>query len=235
MQNTATPLAFLAESADDVAQIGSVADFLEVEAGYERAVEACLGDLLQHVVVPTHGHAQAGLQFARAKEAGRVGFLVAAAGASVPVVEALDGLLPLRQVARVGGAAADAINAALSGMWIASTFEAGRDAAALTTAPIATLDGDVFRGPQVWKGRPGGARGILTTKREIKGFASMPTASGSSLNVSAARSPTWTWSSPARIRNPLAAGETPGRRRGSSATSSRSAVRARLPIASHAS
>ena len=28
-----------------------VADYLEVDRGYERAVEACLGDLLQHVVV----------------------------------------------------------------------------------------------------------------------------------------------------------------------------------------
>ena len=33
-------------------------------AGYERAVEACLGDLLQHVVVRTHDQAAAGLRFA---------------------------------------------------------------------------------------------------------------------------------------------------------------------------
>ena len=29
--------------------MGALADFLEVEPKYERAVEACLGDLLQHV------------------------------------------------------------------------------------------------------------------------------------------------------------------------------------------
>jgi chromosome segregation protein len=159
----------LAESADDVSQMGSVADFLEVEAGYERAVEACLGDLLQHVVVPTHGHAQAGLQFARTKEAGRVGFLVAEAAASAVPASPIDGLIPLAQVSRVGGPAAEAINVALSGMWIASTFEAGRAAAATTAAPIATLDGDVFRGAQVVEGGARAeARGILTTKREIK-------------------------------------------------------------------
>jgi len=159
----------LAESAHDVAQMGSVADFLEVEAGYERAVEAGLGDLLQHVVVPTHGHAQAGLQFAKTKEAGRVGFLVAEAGSSAAAAAPIGGLIPVTQVARISGAAADAISVALSGMWIASSFEAGRAAATTTSAPIATLDGEVFRGAQVVEGGARAeARGILTTKREIK-------------------------------------------------------------------
>ena len=38
-----------------------VADYLEVEPRYERAVEACLGDLLQHVIVERHDQAAAGL------------------------------------------------------------------------------------------------------------------------------------------------------------------------------
>ena len=50
----------LAEAPGDVAQLGSVADYLEVEARYERAVEACLGDVLQHVVVQTHAQAGSG-------------------------------------------------------------------------------------------------------------------------------------------------------------------------------
>ena len=41
----------LAESNGNVGQMGSVADYLEVDSRYERAVEAGLGDLLQHVVV----------------------------------------------------------------------------------------------------------------------------------------------------------------------------------------
>ena len=61
-------------------QMGSVADFLEVEAGYERAVEACLGDLLQHVVVPTaRARRRPGCGSRATSEAGRVGFLVAEA------------------------------------------------------------------------------------------------------------------------------------------------------------
>ena len=44
------------------ASTGAVADYLEVDAGYERAVEACLGDLLQHVVVERHEQAQPALR-----------------------------------------------------------------------------------------------------------------------------------------------------------------------------
>ncbi|MEX1127162.1 MAG: chromosome segregation protein SMC [Vicinamibacterales bacterium] len=159
----------LAESEADVSQMGSVADFLEVEAGYERAVEACLGDLLQHVVVPTHGHARAGLQFARTKEAGRVGFLVAETPGGAGLAAPVAGLTAVSQVARVSGPAADAIRAVLADCWIAQTYEDGRAAASTTPAPIATLDGDVFRGAQVVEGGARAeARGILTTKREIK-------------------------------------------------------------------
>jgi chromosome segregation protein len=159
----------LAESQDDVAQMGSLADFLEVESGYERPVEACLGDLLQHVVVPTHEHAEAGLRFARGQDAGRVGFLVASATGSAPVAVPFEGLVLLTQVARVSGPAADAIRAALADMWIAPSRDVARAAAALTTAPIATPEGDVLRGLQVVQGGARAeARGILTTKREIK-------------------------------------------------------------------
>ena len=66
----------LAESGDAVAQLGSVADYVEVDQEYERAVDASLGDLLQHVVVRTHADAAAGLQFVRERSAGRVGFVV---------------------------------------------------------------------------------------------------------------------------------------------------------------
>jgi chromosome segregation protein len=159
----------LAESTGDVGQMGSVADYLEVEPGFERAVEACLGDLLQHVVVPSHAHAQAGLRFARSADAGRVGFLVASATGTAAGAPPADGLTAVAAVARVSGPAADAIRAAIGGMWIAANHEAALAAAASVSAPIATPEGDVFRGLQVVEGGARTeARGILTTKREIK-------------------------------------------------------------------
>src|SRR5205814_9402697 len=69
----------LVEANGAVNQQGAIADYLEVEAGYERAVEACLGDLLEHVVVERPEHAAAGFRLVREADAGRCGFLVASA------------------------------------------------------------------------------------------------------------------------------------------------------------
>ncbi len=59
-----------------VGQMGALADFIEVEPRYERAVEACLGDLLQHVLVERLEHVSAGLKLIRQEDAGRCGFVV---------------------------------------------------------------------------------------------------------------------------------------------------------------
>ena len=52
----------LAQANGKVGQQGAVADYLEVDAGYARAVEACLADLLQHVIVERPEHAAAGFE-----------------------------------------------------------------------------------------------------------------------------------------------------------------------------
>ncbi|HUR81391.1 MAG TPA: hypothetical protein VM733_11530, partial [Thermoanaerobaculia bacterium] len=164
----------LAESQDDVSHMGSVADYLDVDGQYERAVEACLGELLQHVVVWTHEQAAAGLQFARARDAGRVGFVIAGTPAALPEAapaasSPAPGLTPLSAVVTVSGPAAESIRAVISHAWIADTFEAAQHAAHLTGLAIATREGEVFRGPHVVEGGArAGSRGILTTKREIK-------------------------------------------------------------------
>jgi len=169
----------LAQANGAVNQQGAIADYLEVERGYERAVEACLGDLLQHVVVERPEHAVAGFQCVRDADAGRCGFLITSAAdrvtpanAESPLansVPAPDGLVALSSVVRVGGPFAGAIHHALGSAWIARTYAAAADSSAMTPLPVATLDGDVFRGPQLVSGggRAGG-RGILETKREIK-------------------------------------------------------------------
>ncbi len=160
----------LSEARDEVSQLGSVADHLDVDGRYERAVEACLGDLLQHVVVQSGEQAAAGLAFARAHDAGRVGFLIAdgAAGVDRPSSPHPD-LTALGDVVRVSGPAADVIRAAIADAWIAGSFDSARAAAVVTQAPVATLEGEVFRGPHmVQGGTRAEARGILTTKREIK-------------------------------------------------------------------
>ena len=135
----------LAESAGAVAHLGSVADYVEVDPAHERAVDAALADVLQYVVVRTHDEAAAGVQFARDRGAGRVGFLV------------------------TGDDPASAVRALVSGVRFAAGREEAKAIAFETGGTAATLDGEVFRGrDRVEGGTRGEARSILTTKREIK-------------------------------------------------------------------
>ncbi|MCY3842518.1 MAG: chromosome segregation protein SMC [Acidobacteria bacterium] len=148
---------------------GSVADHLEVERADERAVEACLADLLQHVVVVSHEDALAGIALAAEHDAGRCGFLVASPSRPGPSSPPHEDLRPIAAAVRVGGPGADAVRAAIDRRWLAPSLVAARAAARVTADPIAAPDGTVLRGEALLSG--GGrsaARGLLATKREIK-------------------------------------------------------------------
>lgn len=181
-----------------VGQMGALADFLDVEPRYERAVEACLGDLLQHVLVERIDHVSAGLQLIRQEDAGRCGFIVTGGqheGVVVPAdsmagmgvlaggvagepyaasvgsagLVAVPGTVPLTSVVRVNGPWAPALLAAMGDGLIADSFETASRVASTVRVPVATLEGDVFRGGHVVAGGDKAeARGILATKREIK-------------------------------------------------------------------
>ncbi|HEX8958423.1 MAG TPA: hypothetical protein VF770_01225, partial [Solirubrobacterales bacterium] len=163
---------FILNEAGGIAKSGSVADYLEVERGFEPAVEAFLGDLLQHVLVPDHENAEKALALVREHNAGRCGFLVTGTAPRLPDPlgpAPADGLTPLSSVVRVSGDAAAAIHGAIGHAWIASSFQAAASAARLTDIPVVTLAGDVCRSGHLVSG--GGreeSRGILSTKREIK-------------------------------------------------------------------
>ena len=153
-----------------VAHHGSVADHIEVERADEPAVESCLADVLQDVVVPTRKDALAGVALAASRDIGRCGFLVAddaqAANAADPPHPALRGLM---DVVRVTGAGAAAVRRLLRRRWVAPSVEAAAAAAAATEDPIATPEGVVVRGADRLAG--GGRRaasGFLGPKREIK-------------------------------------------------------------------
>ena len=167
------PRTVLAQANGKVNQQGAVADYLEVEAGYERAVEAYLGDVLQHVVVERPEHAAAGFQVVREANAGRCGFLIASGAApgrsQVGAPPLPQGIVALSSILRVNGPFATPIVGALGDAWVADSYAGAETASALTSLPVVTTNGDVFRGPQLVTG--GGreeGRGILETKREIK-------------------------------------------------------------------
>ena len=160
----------LSESDGSIAHLGSVADHLAMERQHERAVDACLDDLLQYVIVEHQRDAVAGMELATTSGAGRCGFLVVETLpkedpiASPPV----PSLTPLADLVRIEGPAAESVRRLLARRWFASSFDVAAAAASLTTEPIVTADGVVFRGVSVLRG--GGKHetlGILGTKGEI--------------------------------------------------------------------
>jgi len=155
-----------------VNQRGAVADFLDVDGRYERAVEACLGDLLQHVIVERHDQAEAGLSLVREQDVGRCGFVVVDPGSNgYHPREALraPGIVPVADVLQVQGPYATTIRKVLPEAYVAESFDQAVAFSRQTGAPVATLDGDVLRGPHlVAGGARVESRGILATRREIR-------------------------------------------------------------------
>lgn len=163
--------AILADPRLGLTHAGAVADVVEAEPAYERAVEACLGDLLQFVLVASHDVARRGLELVRARNLGRCGFLVTGADGQSPAAAAppAAGLVALASVLRVSGPHAAAITSAVGEAWVADSFEAAAEASRTTLAPVVSLAGDVFRaGRLVSGGSRAEGRGLLTTKRELR-------------------------------------------------------------------
>jgi chromosome segregation protein len=162
----------LADGVEAVRHFGSLADCLEVERGYERAVEAFLGDLLQHVLVPSHDEAARGLALVREHNAGRCGFLVVGGGTpavTVPSASPAEGLVSMASVVRIAGEYAPFVAQAMGHAWIAPSFAAAVAASLATDLPVVTPDGDVLRGAHlVYGGMREESRGILSTRREVK-------------------------------------------------------------------
>jgi chromosome segregation protein len=162
----------LVQANGHVGQQGAVADYLEVDRRYERAVEACLGDLLQHVIVERHDQAAAGLSLVREHDAGRCGFVVIDPGSNgYHPREALraPGIVPVTDVMRLQGPHVVTISKVIPEAYVAESFEQAVSFSRQTSAPVATLEGDVLRGPHlVSGGAKVESRGILATRREIK-------------------------------------------------------------------
>src|SRR4030095_2117309 len=78
-------------------------------------------------------------------------------------------IVPVSDVLRIVGPHAATIQKVIPEAYVAETFEQAVALSRETSAPVATVGGDVFRGPHlVSGGAKAESRGILATKREIK-------------------------------------------------------------------
>jgi chromosome segregation protein len=177
----------LAGHHDAVGQHGALADYLDVDPRYERAVEAVLGDLLQHVVVDHPAQAHAGFALVRSEGAGRCGFIVTGvpdAPPPAPPPALPPGAVRLLDVVQVSGPFAASLRAVIGDAVIVGSLDEAAALAAAVQVPVVTADGDVYRGVHVVSGGSRTeARGILATKREIKDLREAVAAAGAALAV----------------------------------------------------
>jgi hypothetical protein len=141
---------------------GAVADQLYVQRPYERAVDALLGDWLQHVVVERSGDVTDALASIAGKGNGRCGFLILDEAATAPVASArLDvpsGATALSAVVQARGPQAATIGRLIGDALIVESFDAAQALARTVRVPVVTMDGSVFHG--AWQIR-------ITTTRSI--------------------------------------------------------------------
>jgi chromosome segregation protein len=158
--------------------LGVLADSVETDSAYERAVETFLDDRLQAVLVASAQDALAGIRFLDGSHAGRAAFL------PLDAAPRHSDALGLRTVAemepkvlgllgdlyRVGGPHAQAIRACLPEALVVQTIEDGLEVAGRHRgATCVTLAGETVFGAWIEGGR--GVKGLLAPRREIREIA----------------------------------------------------------------
>ena len=161
----------LAERGHGLDLSGAVADYLRVDRTYERAVDALLGDVLQHVIVPSLSGVRAGFDLLARREAGRCGFLVLdEVGGPDATHEPLvvpPGARALADVVHAAGPHVKAVGRLIRQALIVGTFEEARRLAPAVSVPVATMAGEVFDGPWLVEGGTRqDVRGILESRAE---------------------------------------------------------------------
>jgi chromosome segregation protein len=155
--------------------LGVVADCVETDSLYERALEAFLGDRLQALLTPDQDHALRGVRCLEESGSGRGTFL------PLDASRIRSGCSVLREIARqehsvkgllsdfyrVVGSHAEQIRAAFPDALLVETLEQACDIVSRQGhLPFVTLSGETLRGGLVEGGR--GIKGLLSPRREIR-------------------------------------------------------------------
>ncbi len=181
----------LGESGGPLDCAGAVADHLQVDRSFERAVDALLGDALQHVLVHDLADVPRALTLLSEANAGRCGFLVlgeAPAGEATPPLVVPPGARSLSDVVRPIGPHSRAVAGLIPSALIVTSFEEARRLAPTVAVPVATLAGEVFRGNwHVEGGSRQDVRGILESRAEAASLREEVAALEAAIGASADR------------------------------------------------
>jgi chromosome segregation protein len=162
----------LAEAGDAVRQHGAVADHLHVERTFERAVDALLGDLLQHVVVERVADVADALAVAAERGAGHCGFVVLEdvhGRPETPSIHVPAAARALSSVIASSGPHAAVLGRLAGEALIVRSFDEAATVSRTVTVPVATMAGEVFRGGGLVEGGSRvDARGIFETRGETE-------------------------------------------------------------------
>ena len=155
--------------------LGVVADAVETDSQFERAVEALFGDRLQAVLVPDASHALRGIGWLEESGAGRGTFLPLASARTRHECATLRDVARVEPGARgliadlfrVSGPHAEAIRGSLPDALVVESLEQALDIVS-RRGPVScvTLAGETLRGSMVEGGRA--VKGLLAPRREIK-------------------------------------------------------------------
>jgi chromosome segregation protein len=146
-----------------------VADFLEVPARYEAAVEAALGDRLQ-ALPATAGDALEALAFLRQKD-GRCTFVLPGLSPFSPA--AINGATPLLELVQPRPGAESTVAVLLAGMCLVESLEPFLAMVLAAGVVLVTEAGETLsaRGELTGGGRQALAQGLLHKRREMKELA----------------------------------------------------------------
>jgi chromosome segregation protein len=161
---------------------GLIADVIETASGYERAVEAALGDRLQYVMVDNQSDAVEAVEYLRSASKGRGSFIPMTNSRLLrehASVACPDGAESLKDKITAGDKYGAIIKNLLADVLVVDNL---KTAAAVwkecgSDKTIVTIDGDIIdpRGVITGGRSEGTAQGLLQRKREIKELAKTTT------------------------------------------------------------